>query len=62
MLDLITGKTTFLFPGLTVEIIKAGEFKGFLIGEKDPITRNRGRITVYWLPALSRFKKSLEIR
>lgn len=49
MLDLITGATKFLFPGLEVDVIRAGRYKGFLIGTKDPITEDRGRITVYWL-------------
>ena len=48
-LDLTTGKTTFLFPGLGVEVIRTGEHAGFLIGEKDPITQDRGRIVIYWL-------------
>ena len=49
MLDLTTGKTRFLFPGLGLEVIRKGKYKGFLIGTKDPITENRGRIEVYWL-------------
>ena len=49
-LDLRTGRTTFLFPGLDVEVIRRGKYRGFLIGTKDPITEDRGRITVYWLP------------
>jgi Tol biopolymer transport system component len=49
MLDLSTGKTSFLFPGLDVEVIRHGKYKGFLIGTKDPILEDRGRITVYWL-------------
>jgi Tol biopolymer transport system component len=49
MLDVTTGKTRFLFPGLRVEVIRAGKYRGFLIGTKDPITEDRGRIVVYWL-------------
>lgn len=34
MLDLASGKATFLYSGLGMEVIKAGERRGFLIGVK----------------------------
>ncbi len=49
MLDIPTGNTRPLFPGLGFEVIETGKYRGFLIGIKDPITLDRGRITVYWL-------------
>ena len=49
VLDLQTGKTRFLYPGLNIEVISTGKYKGFLIGTKDPIIEDRGRTTVYWL-------------
>jgi hypothetical protein len=49
VLDLKTGETKFLYPGLGIEVIQTGRYKGFLIGTKDPIIEDRGRITVYWL-------------
>jgi len=49
MLDLKAGTTVFLFPGLGVEVIKGGKYRGFLIGTKNPVTEDRGRDTAYWL-------------
>jgi hypothetical protein len=48
MLDLRTGRSTFLFAGLDVDVIQHGRYSGFLIGTTDPLTK-RGRIIVYWL-------------
>jgi hypothetical protein len=47
--SLATGQTKFPYAGLDVEVITAGRYKGFLIGTKDKIIEDRGRITVYWL-------------
>jgi hypothetical protein len=49
VLNLSTGKTRFLYPGLDVEVVSTGKYKGYLIGTKDPIIEDRGRTTVYWL-------------
>jgi len=49
MLDVPTGNTKPLFPGLEFEVIGTGKYRGFLIGTTDPLTDNRGRIRVYWL-------------
>ena len=49
MLDVATGKTSFLLPSLGVEVIRAKEYRGFLIGTKDPHTKDRGRIVEFWL-------------
>jgi len=49
MLDVPTGNTKPLFPGLEFEVIGTGKYRGFLIGTTDPLTGNRGRIRVYWL-------------
>ena len=49
MLNVPTGNTKLLFPGLGFEVIETGKYRGFLIGIKDPITEDRGRIMVYWL-------------
>jgi hypothetical protein len=49
MLDVATGHMKLLFPGLGVDVIRTGTYRGFLIGIKDPITQDRGRIMVYWL-------------
>jgi hypothetical protein len=49
VLDVATGKTKLLFAGLGVDVIRTGQYRGFLIGIKDPITQDRGRIMVYWL-------------
>ena len=48
MLDVPTGNTKPLFPGLEFEVIGTGKYRGFLIGTTDPLTDNRGRIRVYW--------------
>ena len=48
VLDLRTGKSTFLFAGVDVDVIQHGRYSGFLIGTTDPLTKG-GRITVYWL-------------
>jgi hypothetical protein len=49
MLDLATGNTKLLFPGLGVDVIGTGTYRGFLIGVKDPLVEDRGRTMVYWL-------------
>jgi len=48
VLDVRTGKSTFLFAGLDVDVIQHGPYSGFLIGTTDPLTKS-GRIIVYWL-------------
>ncbi len=48
VLDLRTGKVTFLLPGVDVEVIQHGTYSGFLIGTTVPLTK-QGRIIVYWL-------------
>jgi hypothetical protein len=49
MLDVPTGNTKPLFPGLGFEVIGTGKYRGFLIGTTDPLTEARGRIRVYRL-------------
>lgn len=49
MLDVATRKTKLRFAGLGVDVIRTGQYRGFFIGTKDPITQDRGRIMVYWL-------------
>jgi len=73
MLDVPTGNVTPLFPGGDVEVIGTGKYRGFLIGTTDPLTKNHGRIIVYWLLNpngkavkricdLIRFKRKYDIR
>jgi len=76
MLDVPTGNTKPLFPGLGFEVIRTGKYRGFLIGTTDPLTKIHGRIVVYWLldpngkavkrigesePDLIRFKRKHDI-
>jgi hypothetical protein len=49
VLDVATGNTKLLFPGVGVDVIRTGKYRGFLIGTKAPLTKDRGRIMVYWL-------------
>jgi hypothetical protein len=77
VLDVTSGKTKLLFPGLGVDVIRTGKYRGFLIGIKAPLTQDRGRIMVYWLldpngkevmrigetdSDLDRFKRMYDIR
>ena len=44
-----TGKTKLLSAGLGVDVTRTGQYRGFLIGIKAPLTEDHGRIMVYWL-------------
>lgn len=49
VLDVETGKTTFLDTASSLEVIGVGKHKGFLIVEETPLTEDRGRISEFWL-------------